>query len=55
VKDGSGDQMIGRSGEQLKDETRKPKVETRDDFRISSLLLNRSSDHPICRSFNKDS
>jgi uroporphyrinogen-III synthase len=48
----SGDREIGRSGEQPKDETRKPKIETRDDFRISifEFRAHCSPDHPISRS-----
>ena len=44
--------MIGRSGEQPKDETRKPKDGTRDDFRFSSFEFRASCspDHPIARS-----
>jgi len=56
----SGDRVIGRSGEQPKDETRKLKNGTRDDFRFSSfefrtsrspdLPISRPPDHPISRS-----
>jgi len=45
--------MIGRSGEQSKDETRKPKIEDRDDFRISIFEFRASwlPDLPIALSF----
>jgi uroporphyrinogen III methyltransferase/synthase len=48
----SGDRVIGRSGGQPKDETGKPKIETRDDFRISTFEFRAhcSPDHPITRS-----